>query len=73
MFKLRFPQAQVTHWAERYRNAANDGALRVRLRPVVRARGCLARDEFLEICRWKSPRSKPWCAENDDFTVRTRH
>jgi hypothetical protein len=34
-FTLRFPQAQVPRWAERYRNAANDGALRVRLRPGV--------------------------------------
>ena len=71
MFKLRFPPSQVTHWAERYPNAANDGSLRRRLRPVVRTRGCLTRDEFLEICKWKSPRSKAWCAENDDFTVRT--
>jgi hypothetical protein len=71
VFKLRFPQDQVTHWAERYPSVADDGALRRRLRPVVRARGYLTRDEFLEICRWKSPRSKPRCAGNDDFTVRT--
>jgi hypothetical protein len=45
--------------------------LRGRLRAVVRERGCLTRREFLEICRWKSPRSQPRCAENDDFTVRT--
>ena len=66
-----YPQDQVTHWAERYPSVAGDGALRRRLRPVVRARGYLTRDEFLEICRWKSPRSKPWRAGNDDFTVRT--
>ena len=71
MFKLRFPQDQVTHWAKRYPSVADDGALRRRLRPVVRARGYLTRDEFLEICGWKSPRSKPWCSGNDDFTVRT--
>ncbi|MGN6391207.1 MAG: hypothetical protein ACTHM9_03025 [Gemmatimonadales bacterium] len=71
MFKLRFPQHQVVHWAARYLNRANDHALRVRLRPLVRTRGCLTRDEFLAICRWKSPRSQSWCAQNDDFTVRT--
>jgi hypothetical protein len=71
VFQLRFPQAQVAHWAARYLNTANDTALRARLRPVVRARGCLTRDEFLEICKWKSPRSQPRCAENAAFTVRT--
>jgi len=45
--------------------------LRRRLRPVVRSRGYLNRDEFLEICRWKSPRTQPWCAQNDEFTVET--
>ena len=71
MFKLRFPPDQVTHWAARYPSVASDGALRRRLRPIVRARGCLTRAEFLEICRWKTPRSQPRCAGNDDFTVRS--
>jgi hypothetical protein len=71
VFKLRFRESRVPYWAARYLNTTNDGGLRRRLRPVVRARGCLTRDEFREICRWKSPRTKPWCAQNDDFTVRT--
>jgi hypothetical protein len=71
IFKLRFPASTVAYWASRYPNSANDGALRNRLRPVVRARGCLTRSEFLEICKWKSPRSQPRCARNDEFTVLT--
>ena len=71
VFKLRFAESQVPRLAERYFNPANDGTLRDRLRPLVRARGYLERDEFLEICEWKSPRTKPWCARNDDFTIRT--
>jgi hypothetical protein len=71
VFRLRFPESQVPHWAARYLNTGNDGALRSRLRPAVRARGWLERDEFLEICKWKSPRTQPWCAQNDAFTVRT--
>lgn len=70
-FKLRFAESQVPYWAGRYRNTANEAGLRSRLRPIVRARGCLIRDEFLEICKWKSARTQPWCAQNDDFTVRT--
>lgn len=71
MFKLRFPSSQVHTWAGRYLNTSNDAKLRSRLRPVVRARGYLTRNEFLEICRWKSPRTQPLCADNDEFTVRT--
>ena len=71
MFKLRFPASKVPYWAGRYLNGASDGALRNRLRPVVRARGYLTRGEFLEICKWKSPRSQPRCAQNDEFTVLT--
>ena len=71
MFKLRFPSSQVCTWAERYLNTSNDEMLRSRVRPVVRSRGYLTRDEFLEICRWKSPRTQPWCAQNDEFTIQT--
>ena len=37
----------------------------------MRARGYLTQHEFLEICRWKSSRTQPLCADNDEFTVRT--
>ena len=71
MFRLRFPETQIQHWAERYAYAAEDGRLREELRPLVLARGYLTRDEFLRICAWKSQRTRSRCATNDEFTVRT--
>ena len=41
-----------------------------RLRDAVRPRGWLTRAEFLEICAWKTPRSKPHCAKNAAHTIR---
>src|SRR5215211_8378957 len=46
VFKLRFPEAQLTAWADRYSYAENDGRLRAEIRPAVLARGALTRDEF---------------------------
>ena len=36
---------------------------------VARKRGYLDRYEFLEIARWKSPRTQPRCAENGEAFV----
>ena len=71
MFKLRFPEAQIPRWTGRYSYTANDGDLRDVLRPAVLNRGCLTKDEFLEICEWKTKRSKSLCARNDAFTIET--
>jgi hypothetical protein len=40
-----------------------------RMRPAKR-RGYLRKDEFLDICRWKSPRSLPLCRTNPGWRVR---
>ena len=71
MFKLRLTESQILLWAARYANTANDGGLRDKLRPRVLKRGYLKRDEFLDICKWKTQRTKARCAANDEFTIRT--
>ena len=71
MFKLRFPESQIARWADDYSYKANDGALKDVIRPAVRARRYLERDEFLRICEWKTKRSKSRVARNDQFTIRT--
>ena len=70
MFRLRFPKAQVSRWAERY-SYPEDDALRDVVRPVVLARGFLRKAEFLRVCEWKTPRTKSRCAGNDEFTIQT--
>lgn len=68
-FRLRFPSEDVAKWAARYPDG--DGAASAEIRARVLARGCLTRAEFLTICAWKSPRSKPRCLENSEHDVRT--
>jgi hypothetical protein len=70
MFRLRFPESQVLRWAEQYSYPEDDG-LRAVIRPAVRARGYLRKVEFLQVCEWKTPRTKSRCAGNDEFGVRT--
>lgn len=68
---LRFPEQDLAAWAARDLDDAGDHRLLDGIRPAVLARGHLTRAEFLEICRWKSPRSKPHCARNSEHAVRT--
>lgn len=70
MFKLRFPEAEIAMWAERYSYTENDMEFVEVVRPAALVRGYLERDEFLSICEWKTQRSKPLCARNDEHTLR---
>ena len=68
-FRLRIPDAELRQWAERYAYPGEE-QITDRLAPTVRDRGYLVRDEFLELCRWKTPRSQPRCARNSEEYVR---
>jgi hypothetical protein len=69
-FQLRFPERDLSRWASRFPDRDGDRRMAC-LRTAVRERGCLTRSEFLEICAWKTPRSKPHCAKNSAATIRT--
>ncbi len=64
MFKLRVPKLDVPKWASRYDSAQDERLLKV-IKPDVERRGYLERDEFLAVCRWKTPRSQSRCSRND--------
>ena len=68
-FRLRFPLAEVMFWAARYAYA--DDAEVEAIGAAARNRGWYARDEFLTVARWKSPRSRKRCEENDESHVKT--
>jgi hypothetical protein len=70
-FSLRFPESEIRAWAARSPEGDGDRRLLAEIRPAVVARGHLTRAEFLEICAWKTPRSKPTCAKNTVHVVRT--
>lgn len=64
LFRLRFPENKIHNWAARYNY---DGEAELIAGPVAaaRRRGYLRKTEFLEIARWKTPRSKTRCARNE--------
>ena len=67
MFRLRFRQSEVMYWAARYAYA--DDAEVEAIGDRARERGWYTRDEFLTVARWKSPRSRPRCEQNDESQV----
>jgi len=62
--RLRFPEADIPPWAARFGDDGSDDEILGGIRPLVLARGHLTRPEFLKLCAWKSPRSKPSCMKN---------
>jgi hypothetical protein len=68
-FRLRIADDELLHWASRY-SYPGEVEIEKRVGPMARARGWLTREEFLALCRWKTPRSQPRCAENREDLVR---
>jgi hypothetical protein len=68
-FRLRLPANKLPLWADRY-SYPGEAEIEKRVGPSARARGYLQGDEFLELCRWKTPRSQPRCATNSEHYVR---
>jgi hypothetical protein len=67
-FRLRLPEPELSAWAHRY-SYPGERELEQRVARAARARGWLRRDEFLALCRWKTPRSQPRCAQNAEDYV----
>jgi hypothetical protein len=67
-FRLRFPLAEVRHWADGYAYADDSGVENIG--EVARQRGWYTRDEFVAVTLWKTERSKSRCAKNTAATIR---
>src|SRR5689334_22283574 len=65
--KLTFPAKQIQYWADRYQYG--DDVIQ-EIAPEVRRRGFLTKEEFLAVCRWKSPRSQPRCQTHSPGFIR---
>jgi hypothetical protein len=63
-FKLRISENDLARWADLY-SYTPESEIEDGVAPAARARGYLTRDEFLRLCRWKTPRSQSRCAAND--------
>ncbi len=65
-FELQFPIQQVPEYAARY--ADEDGDV-LAIGRAARDRGYYTLEEFLRVCRWKTPRSGPLVAQNGADSV----
>ena len=69
MFKLRFKEDRIHYWADRY-SYASEARFEDEVAPVARKRGYLTREEFLILCEWKTPRTKPLVLKNPEDIVK---
>lgn len=64
IFKLRFNKKELLKFAKKY-DYQNDEILST-ISKSAKEKKYLTKSEFLIICAWKTPRSKPWCASNSE-------
>lgn len=67
MFELQFPPGQIQALASRFPDT-DDARCRA-AGAAARARGHYTRSEFIDLCRWKTPRSTPRVAANKPKAV----
>jgi hypothetical protein len=67
-FHLQFPASELPALAARF--PASDESAAQRLGAAARVRGYYTRGEFLSVCAWKSPRSRPKVQANGPRAVR---
>ena len=66
-FELQFPPEEIAALAARF--PAQDESRLSAVNAAVRARGHYTREEFIEVCAWKTPRSRPRVAANSEAAV----
>lgn len=66
-FELQFPLSEIPALAARFPEV--DEARHLAVGAAARARGHYTRDEFIEVCAWKTVRSRPRIAANTEAAV----
>jgi len=66
-FELQFPAREIEAFAGRF--PGSDDRRLVTVGTSVRRRGHYTRAEFIEVCAWKTPRSRPKVAANPGAAV----
>lgn len=74
VFQLRFAHREIPGLARAYVNGDRRAVDLPAISRAVRRRGHYTKREFLAVCRWKSERTKKWCASNsaDEVEIITR-
>ena len=74
--ELRFPHSEIPMFAARYNEEMRErdihltAAIMEDVFPSYARKGFLTKKEFLTVCAWKTPRSKPRCESNDEELIR---
>jgi hypothetical protein len=68
-FELQFPAADIPALASRFGDSDDAEQRYRRAGAAARARGRYTRSEFLLLCAWKSPRSRPLVAANSPTRI----
>ena len=68
-FMLRFENQAVRYWAGRYVENAPEKRILTEIVPRARAVSFVSHAHFLELCGWKTPRSKSRCRQNNEQFV----
>jgi hypothetical protein len=74
-YDLRFDPGYIEELAERYTSSQNEAERQAETRieelaPTIRKNGYYTKSQFLELCYWKTPRSRPRCVANDEDFIR---
>lgn len=73
-YKLRFDPSEIDELARQYISKNTDQKNEViivhEIGPNAKKNGFYCKDDFLRICRWKTPRTQSRCAENDEPFLR---
>jgi hypothetical protein len=73
--ELRFPISKIRELSDNYdadmgkRDRELTDAITQKVFPAYERRGYLKKEEFLTVCAWKTPRSKPRCESNDESFI----
>ncbi len=68
-FELRFNKKDISFWASRY-DYKGDNIICNVLAPKIQKQKYLTKDDFMLLCRWKSPRPTKQYEKNDDYFIK---
>ncbi len=74
--KLRFKISEIGRYSLEYegkqhpKDRETASVIAEEIVPAYRARGFLKKEEFLQVCAWKTPRSRSRCETNDAAIIR---
>lgn len=69
LFNLKFARDEIQYWASRY-PIHTDNDVETVIAPQVRKRGFYTKEDLIEVCYWKTPRSKPLVESNSEGYIK---